>query len=102
MLVAAYVILSGYTLYLVLLHEERRGETLITGDKSTRNPVQYDESGFRQGNGFHVDDSDKQNKKAEENIIAALNAPCKLDKEMVVAFIEEQSDEESFVFGWRL
>ena len=33
-LVAAYVILSGYTLYLVLLHEERREETLITGDKS--------------------------------------------------------------------
>ena len=57
---------------------------------------------FRQGNGFHVHGSDKENKKAEENIIAALNAPCKLDKEMVVAFIEEQSNEESFVFGWRL
>ena len=35
---------------------------------------------FRQGNGFHVHGSDKENKKAEENIIAALNAPCKLDK----------------------
>lgn len=95
-LVAAYVISSSYTLYLVLLHEERTEETLITGDKSTGIPVQYDESGF------HVDDRDKQNKKAEENIIASLNAPCELDKEIVVPFMEEQSDEESFVFGWRL
>ena len=101
-LVAAYVISSGYTLYLGLLHEKRREETLITGDKSTGIPVQYDESGFRQDNGFHVDYRDKEKKKEEENIIATLKAPCKLDKEMVVAFIEEQSDEESFVFGWRL
>ena len=101
-LLAAYVISSGYTLYLVLLHEERREETLITGDKSTGIPVQYDESDFRQGNDFHVDDGDKQKKKAEKKIVASLNTPCELDKEITVAFMEEQSDEESFVFGWRL
>ncbi|XP_068724526.1 uncharacterized protein [Montipora capricornis] len=105
-LIIAYVISSGYTLYIVLGHEESAEEDFKTDGRTTRMPTQSDASVFRERDNYNKEGFNEGNVEKKEAVdkncatINPLNEPNK--KERTVAFMEEHSDEESFVFGWRL
>ncbi|XP_078355046.1 uncharacterized protein LOC144639628 [Oculina patagonica] len=103
-LIVAYFISSGYTLCLVLTHEddELNEEPGLRTTRSTRQRRS-------KKRGDHKDDSshmgwegERQANKSTEGANASRNCLRDLNKnKLSVAFIEE-SDDESFVFGWRL
>lgn len=103
-LIVAYFISSGYTLCLVLAHEkdEQNEEPEEKLDRSTRRRRS-------QMWGDHKDDSSDMGREGEglgnkttEGTYSSRNCLRDLNKnKLSVAFVEE-SDDESFVFGWRL
>lgn len=98
LLTVAYFISSCYTLCLLLAHEEHSEPVPKSGNKtSTGLQARTDKIRDRgeMGDGHSVKATNR--KCASRNCLSDLNK-----KEMIVAFMEEESDEDSFVFGWRL
>lgn len=103
-LIVAYFISSGYTLCLVLTHEEveQNEEPSLKPNRSTRRRRS-------QQCGDHGNDSSDMGREGEgrgnkttEGSHASRNClPDLKTSKLSVAFVEE-SDDESFVFGWRL
>ena len=103
--IVAYVLSSGYALCLVLGHHARSELILKPVDKCIWTPAQSEEGkDSKQGNldegkvgEGHTRSSEAANKK-----YVPRKGVHEFNKDMIVAFMDEESDEDSFVFGWRL
>ena len=106
-LIVVYFISSGYTLYLVLTHKkcdeqiftplsQRTGILAQSADRANNGGCdRLDVGGVGEG---HMHSEQARTKKSTtRNGLREFNK-----KDMIVAFMEEESDEDSFVFGWRL
>ena len=103
-LIIAYFISSSYTLYLVLALEEYFEPAVKSVENSIGQPAVSDMPGDRGWNNFAA------GRVGEGNVLESTTKTCitrnarrDLNKnELIVAFMENESDEDSFVFGWRL
>lgn len=100
-LIVAYFISSGYTL--VLFHEEQSGdETDLKPSRSTRLRSCQKRRDRGWDNFDMGEEGEGKGNKTTGGTCASLNCLHDLNKnDISVAFMEE-SDDESFVFGWRL
>lgn len=101
----AYLISSSFTLFRILAQDEHFEPVINLVTRSTGSPTLCD------GPGDPIRDNvDMTEKNAEQHFngrkykSALRKDSCRdLNKnELVVSFLEDESDEDSFVFGWRL
>ena len=106
-LIMAYFISSGYTLYLVLTNVKCDGEIFKPLSQSTGILAQsvdgINDRGCDRLDAGEVSEGHMRSEPVINKKCAAHNGLREFSKkDMIVAFMEEESDEESFVFGWRL
>jgi len=98
-LIVAYFISSSYTLYLLLAHDGCDKQILKPVNNNTQ---PYDTSGVRGCDNLEVGDVGEGNRMDARSQKCTPYNGLVNKKEMIVACMEQESDEESFVFGWRL
>ena len=101
----AYLISSSFTLFLILVQDEHFEPVLNQVMRSTGPPTLCD------GPGNPIRDNVDMTGKDAEQLLNGRKYKSALRKnscrvlnknELVVSFLEDESDEDSFVFGWRL
>lgn len=103
--IVAYVLSSGYALCLVLRHHARSELILKPVDKCIGTPAQSEIEDRKQGNleERKAGEGHTRSSKAADKKCALRKGVHEFNKkDMIVAFMEEDSDEDSFVLGWRL